>query len=139
MNRHPRRRLIPLWGVATALTLLAACSRTPNAEPAAPINAGDINAYLQAKAERLFPDQPGITVADVRLSEDRTVACGLLEVPGRAPVLFTSYDTTPATLERSMAAPYLSADTPRQHEIEANRLALDLKVCRRNGLMPEGG
>ena len=139
MIRHPRRCLIPLWGVATALTLLAGCSRTPEAEPTASINARDINAYLQAEAERLFPDQPGITVADVRLSEDRTVSCGLLEVPGRPPVLFASYDTTPATLERSMEAPYLRADTPRQHEIEANRLARTSKVCRRNGLMPEGG
>ncbi|MBU1324753.1 MAG: hypothetical protein KJ676_05885 [Alphaproteobacteria bacterium] len=119
------------------MAVLTGCDRPSVREPAQAIVAQDIPSYLQAKAEWLFRDVPGVTVVDLRVSRDRTIACGLLLAPGQEPALFVSADTTPETLERSFGPPFLGADTPREHELEARRSAQVAEICRRNGLMPD--
>jgi hypothetical protein len=131
------RRLARICGAVAATTVLVGCEQPAEREPAEAIVADDIPSYLQAKAEWLFRNVPGVTVVEVRVSPDRTIACGLLLAPGHKPALFYSPDTTPETLERSFGPPYLGADTPREHELEARRSAQVAEICRRNGLMPD--
>lgn len=128
-----------LWPLALgALLALQACSGDGPVQPRqVPPSDAEIIAYLQAKAEALYPNQPGLRLTDFKFSDDRKIVCGVSRAPGAEPQVFASPDATPLTLERPLSLRYLAgSSTPEVVRLERQRAMHD-DVCERNGLMPD--
>lgn len=96
----------------------------------------EVSAYLQAKAEDLYPDVQGLRLTGLLFSEDRTLICGWVSRPGQQPLLFTSTDRTPGTLERSIGLPPLNETSAIAQEVRARDAARAQAICQRHGLLP---
>ena len=96
----------------------------------------EVAAYLQSKAEDLYPEVQGLKLTGLRFSEDGTLICGRVERPGRQPLLFTSADQTPETLDRSIGLPPLEGTTPTILEVRTRDIQRAYALCQRNDLMP---
>ncbi|HYD26138.1 hypothetical protein [Brevundimonas sp.] len=132
-----RFHLSAAGGLALAGLSLAGCT----GEVASPSSdrvpsEAEVTAYLQSKAESLYPDVDGLTLTGLRFSSDRTLICGWANAPGQRPLLFTSVDRTPETLERSIGLPPLGEDTPVTRAVRARDMERAEDLCRRNDLLP---
>lgn len=97
----------------------------------------EVTTYLQAKAEDLYPDVLGLKLTGLRFSEDRTLVCGWVTRPGQQPLIFTSADRAPETLDRSIGLPPLEGTTSTILEVRARDTERYYDLCRRSALMPE--
>ena len=115
---------------------LSGCSERQLASGRSPPTQAEIAAYLQAKAQTLQQDKPGLRLTDLTFSEDRRIVCGVLRAPDARPEVFASVDTTPATLERTFGLPYVAGSSTSEAVRQAHSRALNEDICVRNGLMP---
>lgn len=136
--------------------LLAACSAPQRPqEPASPVLVipvpptrgsavlgppaaeADVIQYLEKEAAFQAKAYPQIRVTNVRFNEDQTWACGVLEHPGERPLVFSSVDATPQTVERSLALGYLHLAGEWRHGRTAQREQVWRRRCEDAGLLPE--
>jgi len=101
-----------------------------------PPTEAEIAAFLQAKAQSLQPNKPGLRLTDFMFSADRRIVCGVLHVPGAEPEVFASIDATPSTLERPIGLPYVAGNSTPETVRQARSRALNGDICARNGLTP---
>ncbi len=136
-------RMIRLHSVVVPRTAVlvclhaAACSG-PNSSPskATPPSETEITTYLEVRAQGLYPRLDGLQLAGLRFNDDHTLVCGLVERPGREPVIFLSPDDSPQTLDRPIAIPELNPATAREQMIADRQASMYGDVCARNGLTP---
>ena len=138
MTGSPRLRLRMTRGGLVLAMAISGCARESHPPPAADRpSKEEISAYLQAKAEDLYPHVQGLRLTGLRFSEDRTLICGWVSRPGQGPLLFTSADQTPGTVERSIGLPLLDETTPTARDVRARDAERAQVLCQRSNLMPE--
>lgn len=116
-------------------TIAASCSR----EEKASASDAEIGAHLQQLARQLNADLVDLRLTDLRFSPDRSVVCGFVRVPGKAPEVFSSVDLTPENVDRPIGLPFpMKAASAREQEIRNRSIALNESICERNNLMPQG-
>lgn len=96
----------------------------------------EVLAWLQKEARGRYGGNPELQLSELRFLPDRTLVCGLATVPGEAPVVFTSSDATPQTLERTMSLPDPTPETDNDKRFKLEVLTQNQDLCRRWGLMP---
>ena len=127
----------------TGVMWLSACSPEPAARHLAQTTStlpsqADVIRYLEAEAVRQMTAYPGARLTNIRFNPDQTKACGLLEYPGQEPLVFVSTDSTPQTVERSLALGYLHREGEWSHRRQREMSERNRRQCERENIRPGG-
>jgi len=95
----------------------------------------DINLYIQTEVKRLSVGYPDIEVSDIKLSKDRTIACGWLHSENQPEMLFMSADDDTRDIERPIGMPNLVSPGDWSNPINVRGQIMIREICSKNGLV----